>query len=263
MKILVLNCGSSSLKYQLINMTNENVLSKGNFERIGQGNSFLTHKVGEDKLVFEKPVKDHIEAVGFVLEQLMSETHGVIKDVSEISGVGHRTVHGGEKFNSSVLINQDVIKEIENCIPLAPLHNPAGLAGIEACKKLMPDVKMVAVFDTAFHQTLPKEAYIYPIPYSLYKKHGIRKYGFHGTSHRYVSKRVADLMGKDVTEIKTVTCHLGQGASLCAVKNGQSVDTSMGLTPLAGIPMGSRCRRHRPINCYFLNGEGKFINSRS
>ena len=260
MKILVLNCGSSSLKYQLIEMVSETVLSKGNFERIGLENSFLTHKVGDDTHVFEKQVSNHTEAVEFVLEQLLSEDHGVIKNIDEISGVGHRTVHGGEKFNSSVLINEEVIQEIKNCIPLAPLHNPAGIAGIEACKALMPNTKMVGVFDTAFHQTLPKEAYIYPLPYELYKKYGIRKYGFHGTSHRYVSKRVAELMGKDVEDIKTVTCHLGQGASLCAVKNGKSVDTSMGLTPLAGIPMGTRCRRYRPINCYFLNGKRKLIN---
>ena len=202
MKILVLNCGSSSLKYQLIDMEGEIVLSKGNFERIGQENSFLTHTVGNNKLVFEKAVNNHTKAVEFVLEQLISETHGVIKTIDEIVGVGHRTVHGGEKFHSSVLINEEVIQEIKNCISLAPLHNPAGLAGIEACKALMPNTKMVAVFDTAFHQTLPEEAYIYAIPYELYKKYGIRKYGFHGTSHRYVSKRVADLMGKDIKDLK-------------------------------------------------------------
>ena len=252
MKILVLNCGSSSLKYQLIEMSNETVLSKGNFERIGQGNSFLTHKVGENEYVFENSVANHTDAVKFVIEQLISETHGVIKNIEEIAGVGHRAVHGGEKFHSSVLINEDVIQEIKNCIPLAPLHNPAGLAGIEACKELMPNIKMVAVFDTAFHQTIPKEAYIYPIPYSLYKKYGIRKYGFHGTSHRYVSKRVAELMGKDIEDIKIVTCHLGQGASLCAVKNGKSVDTSMGLTPLAGVPMGTRSGDIDPSIITFL-----------
>jgi len=252
MKILVLNCGSSSLKYQLIEMENETVLSKGNFERIGQENSFLTHKVGENEHVFERTVKNHTEAVGFVLEQLISETHGVIKNINEIAGVGHRIVHGGEKFHSSVLINEEVMQEIKNCISLAPLHNPSGLAGIEACMSLIPNKKMVAVFDTAFHQTLPKEAYIYPIPYSLYKKYGIRKYGFHGTSHKFVSKRVAEIMEKDIKNIKIVTCHLGQGASLCAVKNGKSVDTSMGLTPLAGVPMGTRCGDIDPSIVTFL-----------
>jgi len=240
MKILVLNCGSSSLKYQLIDMTTENVLAKGNYERIGQNNSFLTHKVGEDKHVFENPVKNHNAAIQFVLAQLMSDEYGVIKDVNEIAGVGHRVVHGGEKFTSSTIVDDTVVEEIRNCISLAPLHNPAAILGIEACKEIMPNAKMVTVFDTAFHQTMPEKAYIYPIPYEFYEKYGVRRYGAHGTSHKYVSNRVAEMMGKKPEDLKTVTCHLGQGASLAAVKNGVCVDTSMGLTPLAGIPMGSR-----------------------
>ena len=252
MKILVLNCGSSSLKYQLIDMTTERVLAKGNYERIGQNNSFLTHKVNEEKHVFENPVKDHNEAIQFVLNQLTSKEYGVIRDINEINGVGHRIVHGGEKFTKSTIVDEHVIEEIRNCIPLAPLHNPAAILGIEACKNLMPDVKMVTVFDTAFHQTMPKKAYIYPIPYKYYEKYGIRRYGAHGTSHKYVAYRVAELMGKDVKELKIVTCHLGQGASLAAVKNGICVDTSMGLTPLAGIPMGTRSGDLDPSVVTFL-----------
>ncbi len=257
MKILVLNCGSSSLKYQLIDMTTENVLAKGNYERIGQNNSFLTHKVNGEKHVFENPVKDHNEAIQFVLNQLMSKEYGVIKDINEINGVGHRVVHGGEKFTKSTIVNDHVVEEIRNCIPLAPLHNPAAILGIEACKNLMPDVKMVTVFDTAFHQTMPKKAYIYPIPYKYYEKYGIRRYGAHGTSHKYVANRVAELMGKDVKELKIVTCHLGQGASLAAVKNGVCVDTSMGLTPLGGIPMGSRSGDLDPSIVTFLMNKEK------
>ena len=216
MKILVLNSGSSSLKYQLIDMTNEEVIAKGNFERIGIEGSFLTHKVGEEKHVIEKPVKNHEEAIKIVLDQFTHPEYGVIKDLKEIDAVGHRLVHGGEKFASSVVITDDVIEKVKECSSLAPLHNPAGILGIEACKRLMPGVPMCGVFDTAFHQTMPKKAYIYPIPYEYYEKYGIRRYGFHGT------------------------CHLGQGASIAAVKGGKCLDTSMGLTPLAGIPMGSR-----------------------
>jgi len=252
MKILVLNCGSSSLKYQLIDMTTEEVLAKGNYERIGQDNSFLTHKVNDDKHVFENPVKNHNEAIQFVLEQLMSEEFGVIKDVNEISGIGHRVVHGGERFTASTVVTDEVVEEIRNCISLAPLHNPAAILGIEACKNLMPNAKMVTVFDTAFHQTMPEKAYIYPIPYEYYEKYGVRRYGAHGTSHKYVSNRVAELMGKKPEDLKTVTCHLGQGASLAAVKNGVCVDTSMGLTPLAGIPMGSRSGDLDPSIVTFL-----------
>ena len=240
MKILVLNCGSSSLKYQLIDMTNEEVMAKGNFERIGHGNSFVTHKVGEDKHVVEHNVKNHEEAIKFVLEQFTNEEYGVIKSLDEIDAVGHRLVHGGEKFSSSVIITDEVVKQVEECSSLAPLHNPAGILGIEACKRLMPNVPMVGVFDTAFHQTMPKVAYTYAIPYEYYEKYGIRKYGFHGTSHRFVSERAAELMGGVTPDLKIVTCHLGQGASIAAVKGGKCVNTSMGLTPLAGIPMGTR-----------------------
>ena len=240
MKILVLNSGSSSLKYQLIDMTNEEVMAKGNFERIGHGNSFVTHNVGEDKHVIEHNVKNHEEAIKFVLEQFTNEEYGVIKSLDEIDAVGHRLVHGGEKFSSSVIITDEVVKQVEECSSLAPLHNPAGILGIEACKRLMPNVPMVGVFDTAFHQTMPKVAYTYAIPYEYYEKYGIRKYGFHGTSHRFVSERAAELMGGVTPDLKIVTCHLGQGASIAAVKGGKCVNTSMGLTPLAGIPMGTR-----------------------
>jgi len=241
MKILVLNSGSSSLKYQLIDMTTEEIIAKGNFERIGQENSFLTHKVGEEKHVVETPVKNHEEAIKVVLEQFTHPEYGVIESLSEIDACGHRLVHGGEKFSSSVVITDEVIEKVKECSSLAPLHNPAGILGIEACERLMPGVPMVGVFDTAFHQTMPKEHYIYPIPYEYYEKYGIRKYGFHGTSHRFVSERAAELMGGQRPDLKIVTCHLGQGASIAAIKGGKCLDTSMGLTPLAGIPMGTRC----------------------
>ena len=252
MKILVLNSGSSSLKYQLIDMENEKVLAKGNYERIGMEGSFVTHKAKGEKYTYERDVKNHEEAITFVLSQFTDSEHGVISSLEDISAVGHRTVHGGEKFNKSVIITDEVIETIKECIPLAPLHNPAGLTGIEACKKVMPGKPMVAVFDTAFHQTIPEERYIYPIPYKYYEKYGIRKYGFHGTSHRYVSKRVSELVGKPVENLKTVVCHLGQGASLCAVLNGKSVDTSMGFTPLAGIAMGTRSGDLDPSIVTFL-----------
>ena len=252
MKILVLNSGSSSLKYQLIDMENEEVLAKGNYERIGMEGSFVTHKANGEKYVYERNAANHEEAITFVLAQFTDPEHGVISSLDDITAVGHRTVHGGEKFNKSVLITDEVIEAIRECIPLAPLHNPAGLTGIEACRKVMPGKPMVAVFDTAFHQTIPQERYIYPIPYKYYEKYGIRKYGFHGTSHRYVSKRVAELVGKPVEELKTVVCHLGQGASLCAVKGGISVDTSMGFTPLAGIAMGTRSGDLDPSIVTFL-----------
>ena len=260
MKILVLNSGSSSLKYQLIDMTNEEVIAKGNFERIGQGNSFLTHKVGEEKHLIECPVENHEAAIKVVLEQFTHPEYGVIKDLKEIDAVGHRLVHGGEKFASSVVITDDVIEKVKECIPLAPLHNPAGILGIEACKRLMPGVPMVGVFDTAFHQTMPKENYIYPIPYEYYEKYGIRRYGFHGTSHRFVSERAAELLGGQREDLKIVTCHLGQGASLAAIKGGKSLDTSMGLTPLAGIPMGTRCGDIDPaIVKYLMENENLSI----
>ena len=240
MKVLVLNSGSSSLKYQVIDMETEETLAKGYFERIGQSNSFLTHKVKEEKHKFEHYAKDHEQAIKFVLSRIMHKQYGVIKDLNELQGIGHRVVHGGEKFSNPVLITDEVIKEIKQCSELAPLHNPAAILGIEACKKVAPNIKMVAVFDTAFHQTMKKDKYIYPIPYKYYEKYGIRKYGFHGTSHQYVSNRVAELMNTDIKSLKIVSCHLGQGASVCAIKDGISVETSMGLTPLGGVCMGTR-----------------------
>ena len=240
MKILVLNSGSSSLKYQVIDMQTEKLLAKGYFERIGQINSFLTHKVGEQSHKFEHYAEDHEQAIEFVLSRIMHKQYGVINNLKELQGIGHRVVHGGEKFSNPVLITDEVIKEIKECSDLAPLHNPAAILGIEACKKVAPDIRMVAVFDTAFHQTIEKEKYIYPIPYEYYEKYKIRKYGFHGTSHQYVANRVAELMNTDIKNLKIVSCHLGQGASVCAIKNGKSVETSMGLTPLGGICMGTR-----------------------
>lgn len=240
MKILVLNSGSSSLKYQLIDMDTEEVLAKGNFERIGQYNSFLTHKVGDEKHKFEKPVSNHEKAIRFVLNKLQSKVYGVIKSPDEIMAIGHRIVHGGERFTKPAIVDDEVMKGLEESIELAPLHNPAAILGINACMKVMPGKKNVVVFDTAFHQTIPEESYIYPIPYKYYEKYKIRKYGFHGTSHQYVSERVAEIMGKDIKDLKIVNCHLGQGASVCAIKDGKSIDTSMGFTPLGGIPMGTR-----------------------
>ena len=240
MKILVLNSGSSSLKYQVIDMDTEEMIAKGNFERIGQANSFLTHKVHGLKHKFEHPAKNHEHAIKFVLNRLTNDHYGVMKSLDELGGIGHRVVHGGEKFTESVVVTDEVIHGIKKCADLAPLHNPAAILGIEACRKIVPNMKMVVVFDTAFHQTISKEKYIYPIPYRYYKKYGIRKYGFHGTSHQYVANRVAEIMGKDIKELKIVNCHLGQGCSVCAIKDGKSVETSMGLTPMGGIPMGSR-----------------------
>ena len=240
MKILVFNSGSSSLKYQVIDTTTRERLVKGYYERIGQPNSFLTHNVYGEKHKFEHPAKNHEKAIQFVISRLTSENYGVFKNLDELNAIGHRVVHGGEQFKDSVLITEDVIKEIKNNESLAPLHNPAAILGIEACKKVVPNKPMVAVFDTAFHQTISKEKYIYPIPYEYYEKYGIRKYGFHGTSHQYVANRVAEILKKDIKELKIVNCHLGQGASICAIKEGKSVETSMGLTPLGGIPMGTR-----------------------
>ena len=240
MKILVVNCGSSSLKYQLIDMDDEKVLTKGNFERIGEKEAFVTHKVNGEKYVIKSPVMNHEEALKIVLEQLTHKDYAVIKDISEIDAVGHRMVHGGELFDKSVKIDEDVIKKIESCSSLAPLHNPAAILGIRACQVAMPGVPMAVTFDTAFHQTMPKENYIYPIPYEYYEKYRIRKYGFHGTSHQYVSRRVAELIGKPLESLKIVTCHLGQGASICAIDGGKSIDTSMGLSPLGGIAMVTR-----------------------
>ena len=240
MKILVVNCGSSSLKYQLINMEDESVLAKGNFERIGEQEAFLTHKVDGNAHVIKSPVMNHTEALSIILEQFVNPEYKVIDSLKEIDAVGHRAVHGGELFDKSVLIDEDVIAKFDSCSPLAPLHNPAGILGMRACQDAMPGVPMAAVFDTAFHQTMPMENYLYPIPYELYEKHKIRKYGFHGTSHLFVSRRAAELEGKPIEDLKIVTCHLGQGASIAAIKGGKSIDTSMGLSPLGGIPMVTR-----------------------
>ena len=241
MKVLVINCGSSSLKYQLIDSDTEDVLAKGLVERIGIEGSVLTHRpAGKDKVVIETPMEDHNIAVKLVIDALVDKNHGVISDLSEIGAVGHRVVHGGEKFDKAVLIDKGVKKDIEELSALAPLHNPANLIGINACEKNMPGVPQAAVFDTAFHQTMPKRAYMYGLPYEYYEKYKVRRYGFHGTSHDYVSARAAELIGKDRKELRIVVCHLGNGASISAVKNGKCVDTSMGLTPLEGLIMGTR-----------------------
>ena len=241
MKVLVINCGSSSLKYQLIDSDTEDVLAKGLVERIGIDGSVLTHRpAGKDKVVIETPMEDHNIAVKLVIDALVDKNHGVISDLSEIGAVGHRVVHGGEKFDKAVLIDKGVKKDIEELSALAPLHNPANLIGINACEKNMPGVPQAAVFDTAFHQTMPKRAYMYGLPYEYYEKYKVRRYGFHGTSHDYVSARAAELIGRDRKELRIVVCHLGNGASISAVKNGKCMDTSMGLTPLEGLIMGTR-----------------------
>lgn len=256
MKVLVINCGSSSLKYQLINMQNEQPLAQGLVERIGIEGSILTQKVeGREKYIIQQPMKNHKDAIGLVLDALVDDKHGVIKDMNEISAVGHRVVHGGEKYSNSVLVNEEVMSYLEECVKLAPLHNRPNIIGIEACKALMPNIPMAVVFDTAFHGTMPKEAYTYAIPYELYKEYGIRKYGFHGTSHKYVSSKVAEVMGKDIRDLKIVTCHLGNGVSLTAVKEGKSIDTTMGFTPLAGMPMGTRCGDIDPAIVIYLAEE--------
>ena len=255
MKILVLNCGSSSLKYQLLNMDTDQVIAKGTYERIGE-QSFVTHKVNGEKHKFEHPVKNHKETIDFMIELLLQPEYNTIKDLSEIDGIGHRVAHGGDKFSSSVLIDEDVISKIDECSALAPVHNKAAIVGIRAAMEAMPGKPNIAVFDTVFHQTIPEERYMYPIPYKYYEKYGIRKYGFHGTSHKYVSRRIAELLGKPVEELKTIVCHLGQGASLCAVKNGKSVDTTMGLTPLGGVPMCARSGDLDPsIVTYIMKNE--------
>lgn len=240
MKILVLNCGSSSLKYQLINMETEEVLASGKYERIGEKEAFITHKVNGQKIQIENPAYNHTEAIEFTLKQLTNPEYKVIDSLDEIEAIGHRLVHGGEKISESVLIDEKVEEVLKEYSDLAPLHNPACILGIEACKNVMPGKPMVGVFDTAFHQSITKERYIYPIPYEYYKKYGVRKYGFHGTSHMYVSKRLAEIENKNIEDLKIVTCHLGQGSSICAIQGGKSVDTSMGLTPLGGIPMVTR-----------------------
>ena len=241
MNILVINCGSSSLKYQLIDSESEKVLAKGLCERIAIDGSAITHQpAGGEKVKTEVPMANHTDAVKYVIEKLIDPEVGVLKSLDEIGAVGHRIVHGGEKFASSVVIDDEVMKAVEQCNDLAPLHNPANLIGINSCKEIMPGVPMVAVFDTAFHQTMPKEAYLYGLPYEYYEKYKVRRYGFHGTSHDFVSNRVAEILGKKREDLKIIVCHLGNGASVSAVKNGKCVDTSMGLTPLEGLIMGTR-----------------------
>lgn len=255
MNVFVVNCGSSSLKYQLIDSETEKVIAKGLCERIGIDGR-LTHKpTGKADVVKEVLMPDHQHAVSYVLEALTDADTGVIKDLSAIDAVGHRIVHGGEKFASSVIITDEVIAAIEECSDLAPLHNPANLIGISACRALMPDVPMVAVFDTAFHQTMPKEAYLYGIPYEYYEKYKIRKYGFHGTSHSFVSKRLLSIIGKENQESKVIVCHLGNGSSITAVKDGKSIDTSMGFTPLDGLIMGTRSGSLDPAVVQYLAGK--------
>lgn len=262
MNILVINCGSSSLKYQLINMNNEDVLASGLVERIGIEGSVLTQKVeGRDKYVIETPMENHNVAIKLVLDALIDGKNGVIKSMDEIKAVGHRIVHGGEKYTKSAIVTEEVINDIREASKLAPLHNPAHIMGIEACQKLMPSVPMVVVFDTAFHQTMPEKAFMYGLPYELYEKHHIRKYGFHGTSHKYVSAKVAEVMGKDIKDLKIVTCHLGNGSSVSAVKDGKCYDTSMGFTPLEGLVMGTRCGNIDPTVVTFLINELNYTAS--
>ena len=241
MKILVINCGSSSLKYQILEMTTETLLCKGLVEKIGIAGSTITHeKIGENKLVLECAMKDHKDAIEQVLQVIRDKEYGVVKSMDEIGAVGHRIGHGGERYNRSVIVTDDVIKAITDCIPLAPLHNPANLLGISACQSLMPGTPNVAVFDTAFHQTMPPESYIYAIPYEYYKKYGIRRYGFHGTSHKYVAEKASQMLNINLDDLKIITCHLGNGASVSAIKRGKCIDTSMGFTPLEGLVMGTR-----------------------
>ncbi len=272
MKVLVINTGSSSLKYQLIDMSNESVLAKGVCDRIGLEHSFLKHsKVGSDTVVIEKDLYNHKIAVQEVLSALTNDKTGVIKSMGEIAAVGHRIVHGGEKFKESVVIDNKVMNAIKDCVELAPLHNPSNIIGIEACQQIMPNLPMVAVFDTAFHQTMPAHAYIYALPYEIYEKYRLRKYGFHGTSHKYVSYRAAEMLGRPIEDLKLITCHLGNGASVCAVKNGKSIETSMGFTPLQGLAMGTRSGSIDPAVISFLMEKEKmsvkdisdFLNKKS
>ena len=273
MKILVLNCGSSSLKYQLIDMENEAVLCIGLVERIGIEGSILTQKKDgvEGKYVKEQPMKDHQDAIKLVLEGVLDPTYGGVKEMTEINAVGHRVVHGGEKFASSVVVTEEVEEAIKKCSELAPLHNPANLMGIDAIKAIIPGVPNVAVFDTAFHQTMPASSYLYGLPHRLYDEYGVRRYGFHGTSHKYVSQRAAAMLGKDIADLKIITCHLGNGASIAAVDGGKVVDTSMGLTPLEGLIMGTRCGDIDPAIIPFImkkenldaDGVDKLMNKES
>lgn len=258
MKVLVINAGSSSMKYQLINIKDGHVLSRGLIERIGSENSLLTHKnhLGAEKSL-QTAIKNHQEAFDYLVKALVDAEAGVISNINEVSAVGHRIVHGGEKFSSSVVIDDEVIEEIKKCSSLAPLHNPPGVTAIEACMSILPGVKQVAVFDTAMHASMPPEAYIYPLPYELYTKYKIRKYGFHGTSHKYVSGRAASLIGENIENLKIVSLHLGNGSSITAVKGGRSIDTSMGFTPLAGVIMGTRCGDIDPaIVTFIMEKEG-------
>lgn len=257
MKILVINAGSSSLKYQFIDIDTKQVLAKGLCERIGIDGK-LTQKVsGRDNFVREDAMKDHSDAIRMVIEALTDKEVGVISDMKEIDAVGHRVVHGGEIFSGSVMIDDAVMDALKLCVPLAPLHNPANIIGIEACAKIMPDVPQVGVFDTAFHQTMPQKAYMYALPYEMYEKHKIRRYGFHGTSHKYVSGRAAEILGKNPEDLKIITLHLGNGSSITAVDGGKSVDTSMGFTPLAGVTMGTRCGDIDPaIVTFLMENEG-------
>ena len=253
MKILVINAGSSSLKYQLIDVESGDVIAKGLCERIGIENSKLTYKpAGKEPFELVQDMKDHTDAIKLVLDALVDEKHGVISDMSEIDAVGHRVVHGGEKFAESVLLTDEVLETIESLNDLAPLHNPANLMGIRACKAIMPNTPMVGVFDTAFHQTMPKEAFIYGLPYEAYTDNMVRRYGFHGTSHNYVTLRAIEMLGKPAEETKIITCHLGNGSSISAVKGGKCIDTSMGLTPLEGVPMGTRCGDMDPAIVIYL-----------
>ena len=242
MKVLVVNCGSSSLKYQLMDMTDESVLAKGLVERIGIEGSVLVHQPeGQDKVILEGSIPSHVEAIQMVLNALIDPNHGVIGSLTEIAAAGHRVAHGAEKFSDSVLITEDVMRGIKECVELAPLHNPANIAGIEACAKLMPGLPQTAVFDTAFHSTIPKHAFLYGLPYEAYEKYHVRRYGFHGTSHKFVAQQAAVMMGKHMSDLRIISCHLGNGASLCAVKYGKSIENSMGFTPLEGLVMGTRC----------------------
>lgn len=254
MKVLVINAGSSSLKYQLIDMDTVTVLAKGLCERIGIDGSNLQHKNVSDsnEVKIEKPMKDHADAIQMVVDALIDPSHGVIASMDEIGAVGHRVVHGGEEFSDSVLIDASVKKALEMCTPLAPLHNPPNIIGIEACEKIMPNVPQIGVFDTAFHQTMPKQAFMYAIPYAMYEKHRIRKYGFHGTSHKYVTQKTVEMLAKPAQDLKIITCHLGNGSSVTAVDGGKSVDTSMGFTPLDGVVMGTRTGSMDPAVVTFL-----------
>jgi len=258
MNVLVINCGSSSLKYQLFNMTDESVLAKGLVERIGIEGSRLKHEVeGKDKKTIEVSMKDHKEALAQVLDAIVHPEHGAIGSLTEINSVGHRVVHAGEKYSASVIVDDSVMAALEECIELAPLHNPPNIIGIKAIQELLPGVENVAVFDTAFHQTMPKSAYVYALPYEYYERDHVRRYGFHGTSHRYVSARAAEMLGMPLSETKIISCHLGNGASIAAIDGGKSVDTSMGFTPLEGLVMGTRCGDIDPQIVTYIMGKEK------